>query len=280
MKFKSDINFRDKNVVIMLLILISVLIACLVCFVFLFNSRVSRNSFVRDMLAIAERNETPVFRIDRIMVYSSAHAIDNSEDRNLQNVSIDQFTDIAVFIDNTSYITELTPANTIQELWIDNVEISKNTEIGESIFNYKNIQDFARYVALENAEETIYFNVVHTNEENEAADYSYPTFFTDSTNPISLGFINRNIVTNFQVEQNSQSISFNGQLLQDAEVNLEDISYTISFTINIKNNQNEVFVRSVNLEINLNAQDGEILNGFLFRGRTVPEGRYNFFRTR
>ena len=45
------------------------------------------------------------------------------------------------------------------------------------------------------------FNIINTNSENENTDYSNPTFYTDCSNPISLGYLNKDIVTNYAVSK-------------------------------------------------------------------------------
>ena len=51
------------------------------------------------MVEISEENENSVFNIQKILVYSSATAVDNSEDQSLKDVSISQFSDISIYID-------------------------------------------------------------------------------------------------------------------------------------------------------------------------------------
>ena len=70
---------------------------------------------------------------------------------------------------------------------------------------YKNIKE------LDNGR--IDFKVINTNQENESQNYSEPTFYTDCSNPITLGYLNKDIVTNYSVSDDSKSISFNGKVL-------------------------------------------------------------------
>ena len=43
-----------------------------------------------------------------------------SEDHSLKNMSICQFTDLSIYLDNSSSNTELSSENTVKELYIDN----------------------------------------------------------------------------------------------------------------------------------------------------------------
>lgn len=123
------------------------------------------------------------------------------------------------------------------------------------------------------------FNVVNTNSENESNDYSSPTFYTDCSNPITLGFMNNDIVTDYAVSEGSSVVSFNGKILQEANVNLADISYTISFNINIVNNKNEKFIYNMKLDVDLSDNDGGICKeGYLFDNFTTSGSEYEFFK--
>ena len=99
-----------------------------------------KEEFINQSLKIAEQNQLSVFKVNRIILYSSGSAIDNNSDQSLQNLDICQYTDIAIHIDNTSSVSELTTRNTVKELWIDNIHIATaNPEIGTQVLNYKNL---------------------------------------------------------------------------------------------------------------------------------------------
>ena len=85
----------------------------------------------KEMESIAEKNKVPVFTLQKVVLYSSAEYEDLSAEQNLQDVSIHQYTDLAIYIrnnedddgslrsKNTEY--ELTEENTISELYIDEI---------------------------------------------------------------------------------------------------------------------------------------------------------------
>ena len=73
------------------------------------------------------------------MLYSSANAVDNSENQSLNNMSISQFSDISLYIDNSKISSDLTDENTIKELYIDNIYLSTQSENGTKILNYKTL---------------------------------------------------------------------------------------------------------------------------------------------
>ena len=273
-------KLKVKHDKFLLAVLIILLILSILGYAYIFYASYARDEFFQTSLKIANQNQNSVFRVSRILLYSSANAIDNSSNKSLQDLSICQYTDIALSIDNTSYISELTTTNTVKELYIDNIQITTNGGAGSQYLNYKNLNDFGKFDVLSVPENgRIDFNIIHNNEQNETADYSTPTFYADCSNPISLGYVNRDIVQNFSVSDQVNSLSFNGKLLQQANVNLDDISYVINFDIHIKNYDDDNFTYHATLNTNLNDSNGSLYSGYLYQGKTNTSGNeYNFFK--
>ena len=273
-------KFRIQNERLFFTILIIALfITFLLYYNLVFSVVFARNAFANEMIEIADQNEDTIFNIQKILLYSSANAIDNSEDQSLKDMSICQYTDISIYIDNTSSITELTNENTIKQLYIDNIVITSNADMGTKILNYKNPLDFGKFKMIESPNNNrIDFNIVNTNSENENNDYANPTFYTDCSNPISLGYMNKNILTNYAVSRDVNTVSFNGKVLQEANINLEDINYTLTFKINIVNNLNQKFVYNMKLDINLDDNNGGIYNGYVYKGKNTKGNEYRFFK--
>lgn len=274
----KKIRIKNERLLFVILI-IALFFSVILLYQFVFSTIFDRNSFANEMIEIANENEKSIFNIQRILLYSSANAIDNSEDNSLEDMSISQFTDISIYIDNTSTISDLTDENTVKQLYIDDISVNLNSSAGKRIVNYKNPLEFGKYKLLkEPSNNRIDFNIVNTNSENENNDYSNPTFYTDCSNPISLGYLNKDIVTNYSVSEEASSISFNGKVLQEANVNLEDISYTLSFKIHIVNNLNQKFLYNMNLNVPLNDENGGIYNGYAYKGRDTVGSEYRFFK--
>ena len=273
-------KIKIKHEKLLLAVLIILLILSILGYAYIFYTSYARDEFFQTSLKIANQNQNSVFRISRILLYSSGNAIDNSYNKSLQNLSICQYTDIALTIDNTSYISDLTTTNTVKELYIDNIEITTNAQKGSPYLNYKDLNSFATFKLLDVPENgRIDFNIIHTNEQNESADYSTPTFYADCSNPISLGYINRDIVENFSVDDQVNSISFNGKLLAQAGVNLDEISYVLNFDIHIKNYDDDNFTYHATINVNLNDSDGTLNSGYLYESRNTTTGNeYDFFK--
>ena len=273
-------KIKIKHEKLLLAVLIILLILSILGYAYIFYTSYARDEFFQTSLKIANQNQNSVFRISRILLYSSGNAIDNSYNKSLQNLSICQYTDIALTIDNTSYISDLTTTNTVKELYIDNIEITTNAQKGSPYLNYKDLNSFATFKLLDVPENgRIDFNIIHTNEQNESADYSTPTFYADCSNPISLGYINRDIVENFSVDDQVNSLSFNGKLLAQAGVNLDEISYVLNFDIHIKNYDDDNFTYHATINVNLNDSDGTLNSGYLYESRNTTTGNeYDFFK--
>lgn len=269
-------NFKIKNVKLAFVLLIIAAIAVLLLYyIFVFSNLVSRHNFANQMVEISDENEQTVFSIQKIMLYSSANAVDNSENQSLNNMSISQFSDISLYIDNSKISSDLTDENTIKELYIDNIFLSTQSENGTKILNYKNPLNFGKYQNVEQASNNrIDFKIINTNQENESNNYDEPTFYSDCSNPISLGYLNKDLLTNYSVSDNSKTISFNGKVLKEANVNLDEIQPTLNFTIHIVNNLGEKFAYNMKLNIDLTG----IYDGYSFKGKNTFGTEYNFFK--
>jgi len=274
----GKLKIKNERFVFTILIL-TLFITFLLYYNFVFSVVFARNAFADEMIEIADENENSIFNIQKILLYSSGNAIDNSEDQSLKNMSICQYTDLSIYIDNTSTISELTAENTIKQLYIDNIVATSKADKGTKVLNYKNPLDFGKYKTIETPENNrIDFNIVNTNSQNESNDYSNPTFYTDCSNPISLGYLNKDILNNYAVSKDANTVSFNGKVLQEANVNLEDIAYTLTFKIHIVNNLNQKFVYNMKLDVNLDDDNGGIYNGYVYRGKNTTGSEYRFFK--
>ena len=234
-----------------------------------------KNSYAKEITKIAEENENAIFKIEKILIYSSAGISNNQED-NLENLDICQYTDMAIYINNKNYITDINERNTVSKLYIDNINIEVSSNIGEKAVNYKNILDFGKFKMIEDSD-TINFNIIRTNGENEEADYSNPSFYTDCTNPITLGYVNKNL-TKYSATENDNVIYYDGKILKNANIDLDDINCNISFKIHIVNNINEEFVYDASIRDLLSSKDKAIYNGFVVKMKTKFDGIDSFFK--
>lgn len=275
-KLMKNFKFKIKNVKLAFVILIILAIVMLILYYnFVFSDAFAKNKFANQMIEISDENENAIFSIQKILLYSSANAVDNSDNQSLSNMSLSQYTDLSIFIDNSQTVSELTDENTVKELYIDNINFEANSNNGTKILNYKNPLNFGKYKDVSFPENgRIDFKIVNTNQENESNNYDEPTFYTDCSNPITLGYLNKDLLTNYSISDNSKSVSFNGKVLKEANVALENINYTLSFTIHIVNNLNENFTYNMKLPVDLEG----IYDGYVYKGKTTSGSEYNFFK--
>lgn len=266
MKRKFKINTKY-----VLVILIIILIILVYIYGSIINKHLKIKHFAENNMQVHENNKEQVFKVEKIVICSSANAIDLSEEKNLQDLNIYQYTDIAVYIDNGE---EFTNKNTIKELYIDNISLEGSDTIGNKSLNYKNIMNFGlKHEIEENLSDNIKFNIIYTNEQNDTADYNEPTFFTDCSNPITLEYLNNNLVTNYKMDENKQ-VSFDGSILEDVGISTDSINCKVKFKINIINNQNEKYSCPINFQIPLD----DIYEGTTMKAKTTNSSKYIFFR--
>ena len=107
----------------MLLILdIFLLIISIISYRYIYAVETGKLIYSEQTEKFVEENKTPVFSVEKIVLYSSADWVDNSDGK-LQSLDISQFTDIEIFINNKGKSEELTAENTISKLYIDNIKV-------------------------------------------------------------------------------------------------------------------------------------------------------------
>ena len=263
---------KQKIIVLIIAIIVLIFMSSLV-YRNVISVKRANNILAKEMETIVEENKEPVFTIQKVVLYSSAEYEDLSVEQNLQDISIHQYTDIALYISNdktqdgsmkaknTEY--ELTEANTVSELYIDEIKVESKKNLGIKLFNYKNPLEIGKYRTIENSVERIDFNIIHKNEDNKK-DYTTPTFFTDCSNPITVGMLNKNVLEHCTAS-NDGTLALDGSILKNAGVNLEDLQTVISFKVHLKNNLNEEFVCNVVIENDLGNGTETIYDGYLLK---------------
>jgi len=253
-----------KNKLPTLIVLCVLLIICTIGYKLITEREIKTEQFENELVKLAEKNEIPVFYIKKLMLYSSAGVIDNSENKDLSNIDISQYTDIAIYLKNEAN-EGLTAENTINKLWIDEINIETNDKWNNKYITYKNPFEFGKFILPEPINNTkIEYKVLQKNEENKEETYNEPAFYTDCSNPITLSYINKNIISGAKVNENS-SIVTNGKILSQAQVDLEELNYKLSFIINIENNLGQIFKYKMKLDIYLNAGNNELYNGYILQ---------------
>lgn len=269
--------FGNKKILFVIDIIL--LIISIKAYKYIYDFELTKNAFVNETIKFVEENKNPVFRVNKIILYNSAYAVDKSQNQQLQNINISQFTDIAIYIDNKSKINQLNAENTVNEMFIDNIKLNINSEKGEHIINYKNPKEFGKYSQIENySNDGILLNIVRTNEEMQNADFNNNLFYTDCSNPVTLGVVNRNLLKNCKINNMNGKLTFDGSILKNAKVDLNSISGEFSFTIHIKNNLGEDFMCKLNIENILEDREDGIYSGYVMKILNTEGDQYNFLK--
>ena len=314
---KIKLNKRD---VVALIIIAAIVISA---FSYVLYKKIQTDNFAKEMEKLFNKNQNAVFGVDKIVTFSSANAIDNSEGQKMQDLNVCQFTDIAIYLDNMVNMGELVKEanamgvstvetndeaatkvkeHTVKELYIDNIKINAATNKGEKTLSYKSPFKFSEFrkiilqtpntenqateennvedeiIEFGKQEERIVFNVVSTNVDNERSDYTNPTFYADCSNPITLNYMNGNIVTGYAVSGQDTQITFDGKILQSLGVDLRDLACNVEFDIHLTNNLDQEFVCSVGVSIPLESETKSIYSGYMYGMETNLQNKYKFFK--
>ena len=262
-----------KKAKIILTIITLILICMMLLLTFLVVQKyISKKNFEDDILSFADKNESPIFIVDSITLFSSADAAYKTNTANnftIQNLY--QYTDIALFIKNTS--DEDTLENTLKKVHIENIQFSSKPKLGEPSLYFKSIHDFAKSDIIE--ENRINDSFEFTISSSDEADLSTPTLYNNLANPLTFSYVNSNIKSDYTITDISSPITYDGSLLQKCNINLEDICCTLSFDIYITNNLDEEFKTTVSINIPLSSEEKTIFDGNL---TLKQDTNYTFYR--
>ena len=104
------------------------------------------------------------------------------------------------------------------------------------------------------------YNMINYDNKENDIKYSIPIFFEDCSNPITLRYLNSDIVTNYTIST-TELVEFNGSLLKNENIDLEDIKTNISFDLNIVTESGETHTINLEFEISLEDENSTIYDG-------------------
>lgn len=261
-----------KAKIILTVITVILFVLIIILGYFVFRKYVLKKKFEDDILNFANKNESTIFIVDNITLFSSADAEYKTNTTNsftIQNLY--QYTDIALFIKNTS--DENTLENTLKKVTINNINFSTNLNLGKPKLYFKSLNDFAKSTITENNLITDSFEFNISSSDN--ADLSTPTLYNNLANPLTFSYVNSNIKSDYTITDVSSPITYDGSLLKKCNVNLEDIACALSFDIYITNNLDQNFKTTVSINIPLFTEDKSIYDGSL---TLKNDTTYTFYR--
>ena len=134
----KKINLNNKKILAIVIALI-ILAILLFTYIKIINKYRSNRLFALQAEKYGEEVNNPVFRIDKVMIYSGVDVKDFSEKQNLSRINVSQFTDFVIYINNLAKDNELSEENTVNRIYVDNIGITAPEEIGTKKFSNKNI---------------------------------------------------------------------------------------------------------------------------------------------
>lgn len=217
-----------------------------------------KNEFEKSILPFAEKNESTIFEIKKLMLFSSSDA--KNKNISASNYTIEnlyQYTDIALFISNDSEEKNL--ENTLKKVSIENINYTKRPLLGEPNLYFKSINNFSKSNITD--ENIITDKLEFTITSEDEANLDTATLYNNLANPITLSYINHNIKSDYTITDTSSPITYDGSLLKKCNILLDDISCSLSFDIFITNNLDENFKCTVFVDIPLKDTNKTIYDG-------------------
>lgn len=242
--------------------------------------------FAEEVTEFYKFNANTIFSIDKIFMYSSAGALENTEKRAIWNLNLYQYTDIAIYINNKSG-KKLTSENSIKSLYIDNIKFGSVQEGNPKLY-FKNVNEFGKCILKVDEDsqsqkktESISDKLDYTIVNDGEIDYTKPQIYADASNPITLEYVNKDIKKNQIISDISQNLTYNGSILRQSGIVLSTISNYVSFNVNIINQYDQKFVANVYIDIPL---EDTITGDTIYNGKfekTLQKSNYiKFYRTK
>ena len=103
MRLKIRVKNEKKALIISFIFIIAIIF--LYCN-YVFSPILQYVSYTNQIENFAKNNSEPIFKIGKVVLYSSADAVDSSEGEILRDLDISQYTDIAIYIDCLLYTSD------------------------------------------------------------------------------------------------------------------------------------------------------------------------------
>ena len=127
----------DRKKIILTIITFILFIIVFILASMLFNKYVLKKEFEENILSFAEMNNKTVFKVNKIILFSSSDA--KNKTSSISNYTVKnlyQYTDMAIFINNNS-TEEKTLENTFKKVSINNIKFNQKPETGEPKLYFK-----------------------------------------------------------------------------------------------------------------------------------------------
>lgn len=200
------------------------------------------------------------FSINKIVYFSSANGETKINSNSSFYISkLHQYTDIAIFLNNNA--GEFNQKNTLKKVTLTNIKFDLKPSSGIPNLYFKNLNDFASDKHEENYK--LENEIMFDTSSEDTLDFSKPILFNNCANPITLCYVNSDIINDYTLSGNISNISYDGSLLKNCNITLNSIACKVSFLITIINNLDESYVCPVILSIPLSTESSTIYDGNL-----------------
>lgn len=167
-----------------------------------YNDLLHKKGFENSIISFAEKNKEKIFSINKIIFFSSCDSKNKTSSKtNFTIENLYTYTDIALFIDNNS--EENTMENTLKNVKITNIKVTKEPTLGQPNLYYKSVEKFAKSEIDENniINGELKFEITSENQAN----FDKPILFNNCANPITLSYVNQNIKTDYTMTDTRKS---------------------------------------------------------------------------
>ena len=261
----------DKKKTILIIIIFLLIILLFILSYLLFNKYILKKNFENNILSFANKNNTPIFKINNITTFSNCDAKNKtSSASNFTIENLYQYTDIAIFLKTD---TEYNMENTLKKVSISNIKFDEPPSLGQPKLYFKSLNQFAK--SEFNEENVINDKLDFTISSADETNLDTPILYNNLANPITLSYVNSNIKTDYTITDTSSPITYDSSLLKRCNVLLSDISCKLSFDIFITNNLDEEFKSTVYMDIPLQNGENSIYQGAITK---KDETDYTFYR--
>lgn len=253
------------------LIIVLLIVFSFIYFYFIRNIFIKKN-FEKEYTSISSLNEDSPFSLNKIILFSSATTTSNGLNNSVWNQDISQYCDICIYLNNNS--SNVADKNIAKQVYIDNISIS-TPELGSPCLYKKSVQDFGKSSFSEDKiiSDRFDFNIIDTKK---TINYDNNDIYNNLSTPLSIGFYNKNIKTNF-LNSDSQ-IESNGRILKKASIPEASIICYVSFNINIVNMLGEKYICNVNFSIPFTDEISSIYEDGYIKKEISNLDNYKFLR--
>lgn len=244
----KNINLKSLK---LLFLFITILVICLIVYCFYINIFFIKKNFEKEYITISDSNQDIPFSIDKMILFSSATANTSSKNTTTLDVNISQYCDIGIYINSSKQDNVL-----INSLYIDNINIT-SPQLGTPCLYKKSINDLGKCTFSEDniIQDNFSFNITNLEEEINYDNYE---IYNNCSTPISLGFYNKDVKTNFLLD-NSES-KYDGTLLKNAMIPQTSLNCKVSFAVNIITTDGSHYISNISFDVPFENKDNSIYN--------------------